>query len=328
MKDLKKNSILVAITLGLVALGWWQAKDQSIVATGSQSKIKDSPLTDSRLTLPTVVQAKSVALPAEEKQTMPAEKAASGLKFGLGYQKSANYREFISRALEHPELGGTFYAKMALFKCATFNLNMVDASQKIPHNPWLNHAKAIKQQQSMDRLQIACQGISNDEIKSMSKTVEERKRLGDPVAQAIDMQLINDPVEKQKLFPQLLDIADSTALIEYEEVIANSLTTYDGQGNGSVYYEGEVLPGKEGGILHQSWAIVPCLLGANCKDFASDNQLAYMCAIDGICYEDRYEYIKTLMFQGNQADFDKGMKYAQSIADNIRKKNYGAFYPK
>jgi hypothetical protein len=236
-------------------------------------------------------------------------------KLARAFFASKNLREFIEMAKQHPELGGNTYLFRAGLLCMSVHETELKSGQIIPATGE-DTAVTKRRQDSLDTLTQLCQGVTSADYSG--HTFDQRMIEADQRNDVYDAAT-SEPVHDKKV-AAFLKLGDIYLITRLESGGLHSTSP----NNDAKYYDGNWYPNTPESLsdIEYAWHLVPCYSGTPC---GKDNPyLMVECALKGKCFDDIQAQLLSAL-NGDKERLTRIQTLAQSIVDNIRKKNVGAF---
>lgn len=235
------------------------------------------------------------------------------------YVKSRNYRAFVEKAKNHPELGGSFYAWQSLAWCSTFN--KIPALTDGKEDPVL----FAKRLEAINFWKDRCQGLLSSDTASdvVAKTVS---------TEALAKDLLNNLQEDLKNSNGKKSEKDKfRSQLKYWLQVKNpQLFAYGSQYMGGMpgdvpgsWFDGETFSDSDAPIISAAWVFVICHFGGGCDRF--DPFVAQACVVKKQCFNNRFELYQNVDFKNRPQDYQRAINLYQRLVKAIIDENVDAF---
>ncbi len=243
------------------------------------------------------------------------------------YYRKRSGRAFVAYSIQHPELGGIFYAKHFLRQCALVRLGdneQLQAVQSLVDND-SNGPTHLQRTKAIQFLREKCSDFTHAELEKIDTLAEnsyERDVLKQESKKLYESQTKKNIDEINGAVKEVLDRADPIFIDQKGAQILSPGVT---QGM-TVYFMGKPYRLSTEVVLTAVY-LLPCEIGLRCT-MNEDIPLAYQCASGRGCFESRSDHALAEMVGGNAERYSEADLLAKEMAAAIRQKNTAAFMPK
>ncbi len=271
----------------------------------------------------------SRASPAPEREVAQVDLKPISAQLISRYNEGTSMRSFVDFALQHPEMGGAFYATKVLTQCRGFmasnhpGLKSTTDSNSLDGNVLASMANALQ------KLESRCSEFLPDEVSNRRdrEILDEGRTKGDPLVAASDAFIKSLGVKgaagvtaKASALEKVLELQDPVLLEDLGLRLA--ITEDSKSGQRGYFLNNRFYSLNDSTDVGHSIYLLPCGVGLDCG--ASDFDTATRCASGSGCAIDRFSYIKNL-YVNNEDGYDRVIGLYNILLEDVKKKNAAAF---
>jgi hypothetical protein len=245
------------------------------------------------------------------------------------WQESGFSRAFVVEALGQPTSGGWLYASKALDDCRTMQVAQKrdGASLQLP----VSHPMHAEVNTAYQRLQAVCSQFTAEDLQGSPALYSADRQGQDPLLSAIrDYRQV---FERQTTPLEQRSRALSTVLSTQDPLVLSwlgpQIAMVPGDSAGSdgvyVYLASERVRLGNNPSLARAFDLLPCEFGLPC-DLRDAATLSY-CAAGGECFANRYELVRRFHLNGDDAAYERTLRYVRDLAAAVRSKYVSYFSP-
>lgn len=319
MNRLFKKSLIVAAVVATAGASWYGLK----VAKG------DGPEAISTDVLPIKIEpilVQDAEKKAEKLDPVGISKSSLNAMLDEYYRKRSG-RAFVSYAIQHPELGGVFYARNLLRKCALirFGDNGQLQGVQIAVDADLNGLTHVQRTDSIRFLQGKCSDFTDAELDVPDALVKNHS--GRDVLEKASSGLYESQLKKNvdEINISIKDIIDRADPVLIDNIGIKILSPGFYKSMTAHFMGSQYLISSE--VVNAAIYLLPCEIGLRCTN-DEDLVLALQCASGRSCFKSRSDHALVEMVGGNAQRYSEAEQLAKEMALAIRQNNIAAFMPK
>jgi hypothetical protein len=212
--------------------------------------------------------------------------------FSTEINNARNLRDVFNRALQRPESGGHYYARIILSKC----IEARDFAKSNPNGPPVSslsdgNRAAVRQQAYTTMLQ-KCDGFTDGELShdAILALTKDSRAAQDPWVAAHGLKLSQGTEREQAgRMNRLLSSIATTKDVQLFVALAEDIDPKRG-----IYFDGRFYPLEPGVpfMMLAARSLAACNLGADCS--AVDIDSHWQCAMHDICEGNRNERLRSM----------------------------------
>ncbi|WCM89054.1 hypothetical protein [Acidovorax sp. NCPPB 3576] len=263
----------------------------------------------------------------------PSKKAALSSQILNRYNDSKDLRAFVIYAMQHPELGGTYYAAHALSQCKSVTADGKYFKQvQTPYSANKNNSDYTSISKSADILRAQCANFLASELSDsrIAEVKSEGVQKKDPLllAERNFLEKINSPgnnkeeqrQNRKSALTQLLATQDPMVIEDIGPRIA--LQVDPDTGARGYKFNDHFYPLASDTDVGLAIYLLPCGLGLNCNSTEFD--VASRCASGVECSDSRMDYVKSMLKEKPGA-YEKVIKVYEEMINAIARENVSSF---
>jgi hypothetical protein len=320
MNRLSKNSLIVAAAVVIAGTFWFGLN------AGKGDEPEATSITHVFPTKTEPIPIQDAAKNAQQLSPISISKLSSNAMLDEYYRKRSG-RAFVAYAIQHPELGGIFYARDLLRKCSLIRYGDTEQLQGVQKavDSDSNGPTHLQRTKAIQFLREKCSDFTDAELAEIDTLAEnsyERDVLKQESKKLHEAQAKKNIDEINGAVKEVLDRADPIFIDQKgPQILSPGVTQVM-----TVYFMGKPYRLSTEVVLTAVY-LLPCEIGLRCR-MDEDITLAYQCASGRGCFESRSDHALAEMVGGNEERYSEAEQLAKEMAAAIRQKNTAAFMPK
>jgi hypothetical protein len=245
------------------------------------------------------------------------------------YNDGKNMRSFVDFALQHPEMGGNYYAAKVLTQCRGFSSSADVNSKSITASNNLDGNTQAAMASAAEKLQARCADFLPNEISSKRdrEILEEGKKKGDPLILASNSYLASfsekgeaGMTQRKTALSKVLELQDPAI---FEDLGTRLVMAEDPKSGQRGYFVDNKFYGlNDPTDVGHAVYLLPCGVGLECGNSSFD--IASRCESGSGCFADRFAYIKDL-YAENREGYQRVISLYENLVQNVKQKNSDSF---
>lgn len=323
--NLAKKTLWIASAAAAVALGIGYAVSTTHSSTGESLQVFATGRTHSqREARPSLETAHALT------RSSPLDAAQIGNESGKvlsAFNTSKDYRAFAAQARTRPDLGGVFYADIAVNRCKGEAM-----TRKLTGRAQLDLSDAqdtgtqLARTQAFELIQRRCMYFTDAELAvDLDKPALTPADTSADVIYRASRELSRARASGRgealrSAYGAILELADP---LLFDQLGLGLITGSTSDGRTAFWFDGIAYPVMEDPPIAAALRLLPCSLGLECGP--TDYSLASSCANGNVCFASREEEVRRTLARGDEARFQEILRWRDTLYDAVRQKRVEAF---